>query len=318
MLGRFWFLRYNLVMKEFSGLDGKGFDNRPITRRKEATAQTLTVESVFDLAAFTKEDGSFDNELVAVERYAFSSFLIEAMWENLKQREMHTSTEGSPVIPIGEDFWKQFADHYIQIVQEEKDVLDKNAELSLKKSGKDMTFTELATLRYMYLVKATTGERGLPSFIDFISIYTRLARVVEELGGEQMTREQFEQALAHSSFRNMMLEMMMNSRDAGLYQLSVLEGQRGIPDTDDTSRKFNSSLFSVEGDVETGDFHIAPDSDMHARVKQYVNDLFKMKQADGTAPPVFRCPVIYTGTFTEMCDWMRHEFTHHYLNQRFD
>jgi hypothetical protein len=304
-------------MKEFSELDGKRFDNRPLIRRKETFTQLFTADSAVDLSAFVKEDGSFDDDLVAVERYSLASFLIEAMWENLKRQLEAYSTEKTLKIPISEDFWRQFADYYVDVVQEEKDALYKNAEASVNKPEEEMTFTELVTLRYMYLVKMSTGEGGLPSFTDFISIYTRLARVIQELGGEQITREQYEQALGHPSFRNMMLEMMMNSRDAGLLQMSVLEGQRSMPDTDDTSRKFDSSLFVTGGTEEAGDFHVVPDPKISARMKQYIQELFKKKQAEGTAPSVFRCPVIYTGTFTEMCDWMRHEFTHHYLDQKF-
>ena len=304
-------------MKEFSGLDAAGFDNRPLKMRKEIVHSPFTVDSIFDTSAFTREDGSLDAEALSVERYALASFLIEAMWKNLQTQSETFTTHAAARIPITADFWKLFADHYIAVIQEQKDVLYKKAETSVQESEADIDFVELATMRYMYIIKLQTGETGLPSFIDFISIYTRLARVVDELGGESVSREHYEQALSHPSFRNMMLEMMMNSRDAGMFQLSALEGNHAMPDTDDTTRKFDSTLFTPSGRVEDGDYHIEPDPEIAARLKSYLNELFRKKQADGVAPSVFRCPVIYTGIFNEMCEWMRHEFSHHYIEQRF-
>ncbi len=305
-------------MKEFSGLDAKTFDKRPLQERKRLHDSFLNADNLLDVSTISHEDGEIDKGLLAVERYTYASVIIEDMWKSAKESGALGHDESIEPIALNEDFWKNFTELCIATLEKVRNDYYAGVEHVLKNESENLAFSDLATMRHMYLAKLETGQLGRVSFDDLVVIYTRLARVVERLGGEDhITQVHYEQALSHPTFRNMMLEMMTNSREAGLYMSLFIDKGGKIVDLEDTSGSFDEQHFIVAGDVETGDFHITPNPETVGKAKNHIMELFRKKQAEGTAPAVFRCPVIYTGLFQEMCDWMRHEFTHHYLDQRF-
>jgi hypothetical protein len=304
-------------MKEFSGLDAKPFDNRPLLEKKKMPNSWLTPETIFDVSNISHENGEIDPELLAVERYTYASVIIEEIWKQARESSALEHDETAGLIPLGEGFWQKFADQSISILEKIRDSYYAKVERTLKEDSENLTFGDLATMRHMYLSKLDTGKLGQVSFDDFVVIYTRLARVVDELGGVDMTREQFEGALDHDSFRNMMLEMMMNSREAGVRMALFIDKGNTYADLEDTAGSFDSRHFVAASDSESGSFYITPNQETVGKAKLYIMELFRKKQAEGSAPSVFRCPVIYTGLFQEMCDWMKCEFKHHYLDQRY-
>jgi hypothetical protein len=240
------------------------------------------------------------------------------MWKSAKESGALGHDQSIEPIAINVDFWKNFTEHCITTLEKVRNDYYASVEHVLKSESEKLEFSDLATMRHMYLTKLETGQLGRVSFDDLVVIYARLAKVVERLAGEeQLTQVHFEQALSHPAFRNMMLEMMMNSRDAGLYMSLFIDKGGRSADLVDTAGSFDERHFVTGGSIETGDFHITPNPETVGRVKNHIMEIFRKKQAEGTAPAVFRCPVIYTGLFQEMCDWMQQEFSHHYLDQRF-
>ena len=305
-------------MKELSGLDAKTFDKRPLQERKRLHDSFLNADNLLDVSSISHEDGEIDRDLLAVERYTYASVVIENMWKQAKETGALDHDQSIEPIVLNEDFWKNFTEHCIANLEKVRNDYYAGVEQVLKNESEKLAFSDLATMRHMYLSKLETGQLGRVSFDDLVVIYARLAKMVEKLvGEEQLTQEHFEQALSHPTFRNMMLEMMMNSRDAGLYMSLFIDKGGKIVDLDDPAGSFDERYFIMTGNVEGGDFHIAPNPETVVKIKNHIMELFRKKQTEGTAPAVFRCPVIYTGLFQEMCDWMQHEFTQHYLDQKF-
>jgi len=308
-------------MKEFSGFDRQPFDQRPLESRKRLLQERLVAANLMDESLVRDENGDLDKDALEVEAYTLASVVIENMWCNLREHPDTFSSPDDERLPITDDFWKEFADHYIDITQAEKDRTFDSSKEAFTNDDIEPTQADMAAARYMFIKQLDIGELGLPSFIDFVSIYTRLARAIEETqtiqSNESLTRAAYEQALANTSLHNMMAEMMLNSRQATFYLITTLEGTGEQGNTDDTSRSFDPKWFEFSGSVEDGTFALVPKPEVFAKVKDLLADLVEKTRSEDTPSAVKRCPVIYTGLFKEMCQWMNHEFKHQYLDQRY-
>lgn len=308
-------------MKEFSGFDRLPFDQRPLEKRKQLLKEGLAEAALLDESLIRNADGELDQDAITVEAYTLASVIIENMWKHFRDEPGTYSTPESNRLPLTDTFWKDFADHYITVIGVEKQRVYNESEKAFTDPAVTPTQADMAAGRYMYIKILETGEPGLPSFIDFVSIYTRLARAIEEAHvqqtGEVPSRAAYEQALKNTSLHNMMAEMMLNSRDASLYLMTLLEGKGVNANTDDTSRSFDPKWFTLEGDVTEGTLALVPRAEIFEKIKPLIADLVQKRRISGSATAIKRCPVIYTGLFKEMCEWMNHEFTHHYLDQKY-
>lgn len=312
---------YNFPMREFSGLDNLPFDQRPLEARKRLRTEGLSIADVFDESLFRDENGELNKDAIVVETYTLASIIIENMWQNLKKHPDTFSTPESPRLPITDEFWKEFADHYIRIAQAERDRTYASVLKAFSDKGAEPTQADIVAARYIHVKKLEIGRPGLPSFLDFVSIYTRLARAIEETSmrqnGTLPTREEYELALTNTSLHDMMAEMMLNSRDASLHLLTILEGTDASGNPEDTSRSFDSQWFRLVGSLDDSTLALVPKPEVFAQAKPLIADALKKLRDDNSPSSVKRCPVIYTGLFKEMCQWMNHEFTHHYLEQKY-
>jgi hypothetical protein len=308
-------------MKEFSGIDRQPFDQRPLEARKQLLQEGLLEAKLIDESLIRNEDGILNKDALEVEAYTLASVVIENMWQNLREHPGTFSSSESEQLPITDNFWKEFADHYIKITQAEKQRTYDSSERAFTNADVKPTQADMAAARYMFVKQLDIGQLGLPSFIDFISIYTRLARAIEETAvaqnGKLPTREEYEQALENTSLHNMMAEMMLNSRDATFCLITVLEGTEKNGNTDDTSRSFDPKWFTLVGTVEDGSLSLVPKPELFVKIKPIIANAVEKHRTNNSPSSVKRCPVIYTGLFKEMCQWMNQEFTHHYLEQRY-
>lgn len=308
-------------MRGFANLGGKEFDRRPLDRRRQILNEGITPEVAVDDSMFRDETGEINKELLVAESYAFSGFIIEKMWDDLKSRETAFSNSDTDRIPVTETFWKDFADKYIELAQTTKTTLTDEAKVIFSKPKEEWTSDETLVARYfmVQLVNPDNHGIGAPSFIDLISIYTRLARVAEEKFSSDFKREptraEYTHLLADSSFQKMMEQMMMNNRQTGISLFAALEGT-ATPDTDDTSRSFKAPIFEIYQN-ETGPC-LRPKEQLMDLYRHLMQEHFaQLRESNKKIQPVFRCPVIYTAKLKEMCDWLLHEFTFHYLDQKY-
>ena len=311
-------------MKGFSGLDGKAPDMRPLARRQEILAEGISQEGLLNEALLKNEQGVFDEELMAVESYALSGLIIERMWDDFKSRPETYSTPDTPRVLLDETFWKNFTDRYISLEQSVKDAVMERGDVALRtpieiQSAEDRLFARYFVLQ-MKRVDAGFQERlGRPSFIDFFSIYMRLARAAGETYaaqcGHEPSRMEYEHMLSDTSFQGMMLQMMMNTREALGVVMARLEGTIGF-NTNDTSRKFLTDDFVIQ-QKETGPV-LQPNEETLQMIRDGIQVVMKKYMEQGKKiPQVLRCPVMDTGKFGEMCDWLRHEINHHYFDQKY-
>jgi hypothetical protein len=259
------------------------------------------------------------------ESFALSGLVIEQMWDDLKNREGTYSKADTPRVPLDKDFWKNFADRYIALEQPVKDALMARGENIFNREKETWSTEDKLLARYFYLQFIRIDNKfqkkaGRPSFIDLFSIYTRLARVAGERFQQQFdreaTREEYEHMVGDESFGNMMLQLMMNSRDALMPVFSRLEGHTEMPNTDDTSRKFVPEGFVIQ-QTSAGPI-LQPNEETMDLLRQGIQTVIKRFAEEGKkTSQVLRCPVLYTGKFTEMNDWLRQEFAHHYLDQKY-
>ena len=312
-------------MKGLRGFDGKLADPNPLKRFKEIKREGLPHLEVLNEANLRNENGDLTKESLSSESYSLSAFIIEQMWEELKKREGTYSDEDTPRVPLDDDFWKNFADRYVDLeVPVVNWIFSKFKDLA-NREIESLSLEEKLIFRF-YAVNIILMEEGFrediftPSFVAFFSLYTRLARVAEERFYEQynreITRKEFEHLISDSSFRNIMLDLMTNSRTATLHAVGILEGNKLSENLEDTSRSFVANDFVIK---EKGNGPILQVSEeLVAEVHKSVKDLIEnQKQKGKDTPQVLRCPVIYTDKFKEMCEWMNHEFTHHYLEQKY-
>ncbi len=316
----------------FANFDGKAQHNvRPKYRRAELLENGIREPHELDDSIMRNAAGEIDPELVAAESYVLSGFVIEQMWHDMKIRPYFLSKADSPRIPLGKNFWSDFGKHYEEIDWAATrrfnlgimDLLDK---LNRVKTGEswNLTFDEKMLLRWHYIKSLLVGKEwsGSPSTKDFIGIYTRLARAATERFvtqlGKEPSRAEYEHILKDPSFQGMMTQMMMNSRSALDVVLIELENREkpALGMGWDASHAFNPDCFEI---IEKPDGPILqPDKklfdDLRSNAAEYVAHIKEIRQESGKA---LRCPVVYTPIFTEMCDWMRHEFSHHYLDQKY-
>ncbi len=311
-------------MKGFGGLDGRMPDMRPLARRREILGEGIPQDKVFDEGLFRNEQGELDEGLMQIESYTLSGLIIERMWDDLKSRADTYSTPEAPRIPLDGSFWKNFADRYIALEQPVKDAVMDRGDQAIRTPPEHQTDEDALFARYFFLqMKQIDGgfqqKLGRPSFIDFFSIYTRLARAAGERYAVQFGHEpalkEYEHMLAHPSFQGMMLQMMMNTRESLGAVIKKLEGNE-VFDTNDTSRKFLPDDFVIE-EKETGPV-LQPNEETMQLLRESIQTTMKKYMEEGKkAPQVLRCPVMDTGKFGEMCDWMRGEIKHHYFDQKY-
>jgi hypothetical protein len=307
-------------MKGFAHLDSEKPNMGPLKRRMEVKREGLAPEAMLDDSKFRDADGNLDQTLLAIESYCFSGFMIEMLWEDMKKMPDTYSVADTPRIPIDENFWKNFADRYIAHEGPLKQALSDRCQAILARPEESLNLDERMMVHWFW-VKHLQGEQlGVPSFTDLFSIYTRLARVANEKFkedfGHEPSREEYTHMLTHESFRQIMEQLMMNSR-FGLHPvMGLMEGNGIMPNTDDTSRIFTTEFFEIR--MVDGKPILAPKEEQIQKYRAAVAIFVqKIKEKGQNAGLVLRCPVIYTGKFKEMVDWLNGEFTHHYLDQKY-
>lgn len=323
-------------MASFANFDGKGMhDLRPKYRREEIVEKGIPDQLELDESLLKNDAGEIDPELVAVETYTMHGFVLEQMWDDMRMRPNLLSKTDDPRIPIGEHFWQDFVDKYCDFdwaaVQRfqlgKKDVLDKvRAKIDSHDENWNLSRDEKNLLRWHYLT-SLYSEKGStsPSTSQFIGIYAHLARVAGDTFQKEFKREpereEYEHMLADPSFQAMMTQMMMNSHLAlnwvVAYLIGVEEATAGVDEIHtNMSRAYHLDCFKVlmrsDGPI------LQPNKEffegMRDALTKWINEQKRLTKQPAKA---MRCPVVYTPTFKEMCDWMYHEFSHHYLDQKY-
>lgn len=277
-------------------------------RRKEIESLSLTQE---ELNAFTHAE----TDATKVESYAVASFVIEQFWDYLKKHELGTQERDSVLEPLpgeGETIAQQFAHALSTRLNEYRDrfVADLQTSLDAKADG-EISKAEALVLRY-FSVNVGRGEGlAFPSMNDLVSLIARMADVVPKVyerdAGRASTDEELYASIAHPATKRLFFEMMTNSRDILLPVIARMEGAT-YADLDDYTRSFRDTFFAIQHDAQGGEY-----VGFRPEAAQWFRNVFTIvaenRAASGDVPPrALQCPVLYTGKFIEMYDWVADEF----------
>lgn len=276
--------------------------------------QKLPEISIFSTEGMLKEDGSINEEMATAEMFGLAGALINVEWEHVKT--LDSDYVKGPEIPFDEKFWVAFQEHCIDMLGEGQDYLVQKVDKLMEMGPENwdgLPREERLVLRYLYIKQKLNGAAGFPSFNDLVTLYTRFAKVAyerfAEVKGRVMTPEEFVHALKHPSFNARLASMMTNHRTYAVPAVTTLHqgaGEEKTLDLNKTDLFMDTAHFDITDEDGGPVLDIKSDFIAAAREKTV-----EKVQADKTDAEILRCPVVYTGKFSEMTDWMFQQLSYH-------
>ncbi len=306
--------------KGFTEFDAKPHNKGINKRRLEIISGGLKGKA-FDQDFLKDENGELDPNSLESESYTLSTFIIEKIWRGIKSDIANNPIDKKKRIPLDKDFWSNFVNQLKLIEEEYQSRLLRQAIEIQEKDPASWAREETIIVRWFY-IQNLKGSEGfdVPSFRDLFTIYIKMARVAEACSQEQLgrtlTKEEYIQILKDPSFNTMMLQMMMNSRDAMKPIISLLEKDNPTPDLNNPDGVWSTKFFKLTEDEES--LKMGPNEELLQKLRETTQRFFRKLEEQGRkTPQVLRCPVLPTGLFNEMCEWMYQEFNHQYLDQKY-
>ncbi|HEY0011155.1 MAG TPA: hypothetical protein VGB97_04605 [Candidatus Paceibacterota bacterium] len=290
-----------------SKMPGQRFDPAARERRKELEALDLPEDEL--VKALIPEKVDLEGEVRTAESYAVSSFVIEKFWDYLRTR-ITSEALTLPENPKGNTVSQRFAYALSDSLDVYRDQFIDDFRNSLTgKQDEEISKADALTFRYFQMKKEELGHIGFPSMKDLVSLIGRMGDVVPQVYerdlGRVPTEEELVASLGHPSLKRLFMEMMTNSRSAVQVTLNRLED--GFSNLDDYTGTFNPKYFEVR--ESNGQPHVA----LRPEVVEWIRSMW-VKGAEALAergmafPRALQCPVLFTGKFIEMHDWVVGEF----------
>lgn len=289
-------------------MPGQVHDASARERRRELVVMDLQGEELIKELVPSKIDIEGDER--TAESYAVASFVIEKFWDYLKNRVSTEKVELNES-PEGDTTAKRFIFALNEAVDSYRDQFFDDFSDSLKgKQHEDISKSDALALRYFQMKKEETGRLGFPSMKDLVTMIGRMGDVIPKVYEREMGRPPSEEelftALQHPSLKRLFMEMMTNGRAVVNTILIRLEGGKDT-NLDDYTREFDSKYFRLE--EPNGNQHVV----FRPEVAQWFRDVWiqvaENMASEGTVlPRALQCPVLYTGKFVEMYDWVASKF----------
>lgn len=300
----------------FLKMPGQVHDASARERRRELEVMDLQGEDLIKELVPSKIDLEGDERVT--ESYAVASFVIEKFWDYLKDRlsaekiELNESPEGNTTA-------KRFVFALNETVDSYRDQFFDDFRDSLKdKQDQDISKADALTLRYFQMKKEETGHLGFPSMKDLVTMIGRMGDVVPKVYerelGQTPSEEELFKALQHPSLKRLFMEMMTNGRPVVNTILIRLEGGKDT-NLDDYTREFDPKYFKLK--ESNGSQYVV----FRPEVAQWFRDVWAQvaenRANEGVvSPKALQCPVLYTGKFVEMYDWVEAEFEKFYKAEK--
>lgn len=251
------------------------------------------------------------------ESYAVASFAIEKFWDYLKDRisadprgvseRLSNGNEGADTIP------KKFAFALNGALDRYRDEFIDEFLASLKqKDESTVSKSDLLLLRYFKVMEPEAdGKLAIPSMQDLVTMIGRIGDVIPRVYETELKREPTDEELFASiddpSMKRLFMEIMTNGRVAITPLLVALEGGKDV-DLDDYTREFNPSFFTLKK-RDDGSAHVIFRPEIAQRYREVWAVASEKRTEDKKeSPRALQCPVLYTGKFVEMYDWVAQEF----------
>lgn len=266
---------------------------------------------------FSKSD--YEPSTLKAESYAVASFVIEQFWDYLKQRFSTESLRLEGSKETGNTTSQRFALSLTKALNTYRDQYVEYARQSLKnKEDKEMTKSDLFLLKYFQLRHEGKEAPGVPSMNDLVSLIGRMGDVVPKVYERDLKRQPTDDelfsALDHPSLKRLFMELMTNSREAASIVLILLEGGEDF-DLDDPTREFDPKYFLVK-EFEKGERSVILRPEVAQRFRDVSEAIADTRARDGNeSPRALQCPVLYTGAYVEMHEWVVSEFKKFYAEE---
>lgn len=297
-------------------MPGQNHDAAARKRRRELDVMDLQGEAL--VKEFLPEKIDMEGDERKAESYALASFVIEKFWNYLKDKLSKEEINLSPS-PEGDTTAKRFIFALNESLDVQRDQFYDNVYDSLKrKRSAEVSKEDVLTLRYFQITREEIGQPGFPSMRDLVTMIGRMADVIPKVYerdlGRKPTESELFSTLQHPSLKRLFMEMMTNSRAVVNTTLIRLEG--GIDtNLDDYTREFDPKYFQLA--ESKGQHHVI----FRPEIAQWFRDVWtrvaEQRARDGiVSPRALQCPVLYTGKFVEMYDWVADECKRFYESER--
>jgi hypothetical protein len=297
------------MRQTFANLPGQIFDRSPRIFRKEVASSGKCPHDILEDITYIDSDGVVDEDKRITEAYGLASLVIEQQWKEMKTR---TPEEGIPVVEHKDatTIFKLFGASMLDFIEKDKYAFFEAARLRFLNKEAPMTKDDAVLARYINA--RTEGENiGLPSMKDLATLLERVSGMLPDLYqrefGRPPTKEEIVYAVSHPTLTHFFIEIMTNNRYFTFPLLGRFEGTRHAPDLDDLKPIFDSECFTLVAD-ESGRYVVQPTEHIASWFTTFMTHVAKIRETEGKEPLIARqCPVLYTGLFREMHEWMAKE-----------
>jgi hypothetical protein len=154
---------------------------------------------------------------------------------------------------------------------------------------------------------------------DLVTMIGRMGDVIPKIYERDLERaptdEELFAGLQHPSLKRMFMEMMTNSKEILIPIFSQLEN--GLAkNLDDYEGAFDPINFKLE-EGKDGQKQLVLRPEVIQRFRDVWAMIAEKRATDGKTPPrALQCPVLYTGKFIEMYDWVASEYQKFYEQER--
>lgn len=254
-----------------------------------------------------------------VESYATASFVIEQFWEMLQCDDLegfratvreHLTTV-APTIP-------EIAAALRPAIQQKQHQFI-TAFIERVRPGESVSTEDALFMRYVENSQKRISSEGLPfpSMLDLPALYARWLVVSEKVYerdlGSVPAREELFTVVDTPQTKRLLMEVMTNSRSVANFILVILENEgKPYADLDDPNGTFDPGRFSLQTS-EKGARYVSVRPDIVERIVTSFGHAAVTRAEAGKEPfRALQCPVLYTGTFSDMFDWTAARFKEFY------
>jgi hypothetical protein len=301
----------------FANMPGQRQDSSARDRRQQLEELSDPIETLAEELA--PDHIGLESEEHTTESYATATFVIEEFWEYLRELfSVEPLTLDATTVP-GDTTAKRFVGALNGALTALQSDFTSNFVKSLKEKGiADVTKTDILVSRYFQLQHEKTGSVGFPSMKDLVTMIGRMADVIPEVYqrelGRVATEEELFASLQHPSLKRLFMEMMTNSKAAINPVFAQMEKGHAV-NLDDYEGGFNPEYFTIERSDQDHQVKFKPE--IAQRYREVYMQNAEQRAKDGKIPPrALQCPVLYTGKFIEMYDWVEDEFEKFYQAEK--
>lgn len=286
-------------------MDMSGRRRRDDIAAMEGTTQEL-IEQIVDASV------NYEEAEHKAEEYAVASFVIEDMWDFIQTHEAsgEALTVNEVEVPENALPGQRFVAVFNEKIDAYRDAYMDRLRVRVKDEEK-ITKSDLLALRYLNLKTKSEGHMGLPSARDLVTLIGRMGDVIPQVYARDLGRapshEEILESLDSPATKRFFVELMTNSRDQLHPILNILEHEKSM-DLDDPYRTYQANDFVMQTNAE-GKRSVVMNPHLVAGLRQAWVEVSEQRASDGKMPPrALQCPVLYTGKFVELYDWVASEF----------